>query len=205
MLAVVLIVTDEFELAVKVSLEELVVLQVPKSIVKDPEPTVDPVGPEQTQEQDQQKLEVGNLIAESKKYRGRAQAAEQELSKLRKEIEDTRISQMEEQEQWKNLAEERASKLAELEPIVERATKQEASLRAELLNEIPEDEHATFGELPIEALRAVVKKLRTQRVAVSSAPSAPVNDGNVELRKIKDEDRRMNWSNILESYKRKGT
>ena len=112
---------------------------------------------------------------------------------------------MEEQEQWKNLAEERASKLAELEPIVERATKQEASLRAELLNEIPEDEHATFGELPIEALRAVVKKLRTQRVAVSSAPSAPVNDGNVELRKIKDEDRRMNWSNILESYKRKGT
>ena len=170
-----------------------------------PEPTVDPVGPEQTQEQNQQQLEVGNLIAESKKYRGRAQAAETELAKLRKEIEDTRISQMEEQEQWKNLAEERASKLAELEPIVERATKQEASLRAELLSEIPEDEHATFGELPIEALRAVVKKLRTQRVAVSSAPSAPVNDGNIELRKIKDEDRRMNWSNILESYKRKGT
>ena len=168
-----------------------------------PEPTVDPVGPEQTQEQDQQKLEVGNLIADAKKYRSRAQKSEQELSKLRKEIEDTRISQMEEQEQWKNLAEERANKLAELEPIVERATKQEASLRAELLSEIPEDEHATFGELPIEALRAVVKKLRTQRVAVSSAPSAPVNDGNVELRKIKDSDRRLNWGNILESYKRK--
>ena len=168
-----------------------------------PEPTVDPVGPEQTQEQDQQQLEVGNLIAESKKYRGRAQAAETELSKLRKEIEDTRISQMEEQEQWKNLAEERANKLAELEPMLERATKQEASLRAELLSEIPEDEHATFGELPIEALRAVVNKLKTQRVAVSSAPSAPVNDGNVELRKIKDSDRRLNWGNILESYKRK--
>ena len=168
-----------------------------------PEPTVDPVGPEQTQEQDQQKLEVGNLIADAKKYRSRAQKSEQELSKLRKEIEDTRISQMEEQEQWKNLAEERASKLAELEPMLERATKQEASLRAELLSEIPEDEHATFGELPIEALRAVVNKLKTQRVAVSSAPSAPVNDGNVELRKIKDSDRRLNWGNILESYKRK--
>ena len=168
-----------------------------------PEPTVDPVGPEQTQEQDQQQLEVGNLIAESKKYRGRAQAAETELSKLRKEIEDTRISQMEEQEQWKNLAEERANKLAELEPIVESAMKQEASLRAELLSEIPEEEHATFGELPLEALRAVVKKLKTQRVAVSSAPSAPVNDSNVDLKKIKDSDRRLNWSNILESYKRK--
>ena len=35
-----------------------------------PEPTVDPVGPEQTAEQNQQQLEVGNLIAESKKYRG---------------------------------------------------------------------------------------------------------------------------------------
>ena len=168
-----------------------------------PEPTVDPVGPEQTQEQDQQKLEVGNLIADAKKYRSRAQKSEQELAKLRKEIEDTRISQMEEQEQWKNLAEERANKLAELEPIVESAMKQEASLRAELLSEIPEDEHATFGELPIDALRAVVKKLKTQRVAVSSAPSAPVNDSNVDLKKIKDSDRRLNWSNILESYKRK--
>ena len=83
--------------------------------------------------------------------------------------------------------------------------KQEASLRAELLSEIPEEEHATFGELPLEALRAVVKKLNTQRVAVSSAPSAPVNDSNVDLKKIKDSDRRLNWSNILESYKRKGT
>ncbi len=168
-----------------------------------PEPTVDPVGSEQTQEQDQQQLEVGNLIADAKKYRSRAQKSEQELAKLRKEIEDTRISQMEEQEQWKNLAEERANKLAELEPIVESAMKQEASLRAELLSEIPEDEHATFGELPIDALRAVVKKLKTQRVAVSSAPSAPVNDSNVDLKKIKDSDRRLNWSNILESYKRK--
>lgn len=170
-----------------------------------PAPSLDPVGADQVQEQEQQNLEVGNLIAESKKYRGRAQAAEQELSKLRKEIEDTRISQLEEQEQWKSLAEERANKLAELEPIVERAAQQEASLRAELLSEIPEDEHETFGQLPIDALRAIVKKFRTQRVAVSSAPSAPVNDSNVELRKIKDEDRRMNWSNILDSYKRKGS
>lgn len=169
-----------------------------------PEPTLDPVGPEVEQEQNQQQLEVGNLIAESKKYRGRAQAAETELAKLRKEIEDTRISQMEEQEQWKNLADERGNKLAELEPIVENARKQEASLRAELLLEIPEEQHDTFGELPLDALRAVVKIAKTNRVAVSSAPSAPVNDSSVELKKIKDEDRRMNWSNILESYKRKG-
>ena len=168
-----------------------------------PEPTVDPVGPEQTAEQNQQQLEVGNLIAESKKYRGRAQAAESELAKLRKEIEDTRISQLEEQEQWKSLAEERATKLAELEPIVEMAQQQEASLRTELLSELPEDEHETFVKLPIEALRAVVKKFRTQRVAVSNAPSASVNNDKIDLKKIKDSDRRMNWGNILESYKRK--
>ena len=168
-----------------------------------PEPTVESVEPEQKEEQSQPQLEVGNLIAESKKYRGRAQVAEQELAALRKEVEDSRVSQMEEQEQWKILAEERAQKLAQLEPIVEAAKKQEAMLRAELLLEIPEEEHATFGELPLEALRAIVKKLKTQRVAVSNAPSAPANDSNVELKKIKDEDRRMNWSNILDSYKRK--
>ena len=39
----VLMVTEELLLAVNVSLEELVVLQVPKSIVKEPAPTVAPV------------------------------------------------------------------------------------------------------------------------------------------------------------------
>ena len=34
--------TDELEFAVKVSFAELVVLQVPKSMVNDPSPTVDP-------------------------------------------------------------------------------------------------------------------------------------------------------------------
>jgi len=168
-----------------------------------PEATVDPVVPEQQQTEQTQQLEVGNLIAESKKYRGRAQVAEQELSKIRKEVEETRISQLEEQEQWKSLAEERAAKLAELEPIVTAAQEQEAALRADLLSEIPEEEHETFGALPLNALRAVVSKLKTQRVAVSNAPSAPMNDNNVQLSKIKDSDRRMNWSNILESYKRK--
>ena len=170
-----------------------------------PEPTVDPVGPEQTQEQDQQKLEVGNLIADAKKYRSRAQKSEMELSKLRKEIEDTRISQLEEQEQWKSLAEERAATLEQLEPIVKAAQEQEHSMRSELLSELPEDERDVFGELPIQSLRAIVKKFRNQRVNVSNAPSAPVNDGNVDLKKIKDSDRRLNWGNILESYKRKST
>ena len=168
-----------------------------------PEATVDPVVPEQQQTEQTQQLEVGNLIAESKKYRGRAQVAEQELAKIRKEVEETRISQLEEQEQWKSRADERAAKLAELEPIVTAAQEQEADLRADLLSEIPEEEHETFGALPLNALRAVVSKLKTQRVAVSNAPSAPMNDNNVQLSKIKDSDRRMNWSNILESYKRK--
>tara|TARA_R110000772_G_scaffold92531_7_gene189476 strand:+ start:3928 stop:4452 length:525 start_codon:yes stop_codon:yes gene_type:complete len=165
---------------------------------------VEPAPSEVQEQKDQtQPLEVGSLIAESKKYRGRAQSAEQELAKIRKEVEITRISQLEEQEQWKSLAEERAAKLAELEPIVTAAHAQEANMRAELLTEIPEDEHETFGELPLNALRAVVNKLKTQRVAVSNAPSAPMNDNNVQLGKIKDSDRLMNWSNILESYKRK--
>lgn len=170
-----------------------------------PESTVDPVGPEPKEEQNQQQLEVGKLIAQSKKYRSRAQSAEAELEKIRKETEKTRITHMEEQEQWKNLAEERAIKLKELEPIVELAQKQEEKLRADLLSELPEEEHEVFGKLPIDSLRAIVKKFRTQRVAVSNAPSAPLNDSNVDLKKIKDADRRTNWTNILESYKRKGT
>tara|TARA_R100001594_G_scaffold40078_1_gene71916 strand:- start:1975 stop:2523 length:549 start_codon:yes stop_codon:yes gene_type:complete len=145
--------------------------------------------------------DVGELIAESKKYRLRSQKAEAELAKMKKQIEQGRQKQLEEQEQWKTLAEERANTIAELEPIVKSAKEQEMAMRTELLNDLSEEDRDTFGDLPMDKLRAIHKKLNTARITVANNPAIPVNEAIGEYRKIPDEDRQKNWSSILNKYK----
>ena len=73
-------------------------------------------------------VDVADFIAESKKYRQRAQKAETKLDKLQKQMDESRQKQMEENDEWRELAEERGSKIAELEPIVEQAKAVENSM-----------------------------------------------------------------------------
>ena len=98
--------------------------------------------------------EVGDLIAESKKYRARSQKAESELAELQKKVEGQRIKELEAKKEWQTLAEERAARIAELEPIVQRAMQEEADLREQLLNDFSVDDREVFGDLPMAKLRA---------------------------------------------------
>ena len=159
-----------------------------------------------TDSQDQPtKGDVGELIAESKKYRARSQKAEAELAELKQQLEQGRQKQLEEQEEWKTLAEERANKIAELEPIVKSAKDQEEKMRSELLNDLSEEDRTTFGDLPMDKLRAIHKKLNNARITVANNPAIPVNETIGEYRNIPDEDRRKNWSSILNKYKNRAT
>jgi len=157
-----------------------------------------------TDSQDQPaQSDVGELIAESKKYRLRSQKAESELAKLKKEVEQGRQTQLEEQEQWKTLAEERANTIAELEPIVKLAREQEEAMRTELLVDMSEEDRDTFGALPMNQLRAIHKKLNNARVNVANNPAVPVNEVIGEYKDIPDTDRQKNWIGILDKYKKR--
>jgi len=54
--------------------------------------------------------EVGDLIAESKKYRARSQKAEAELAQMQKQAEAQRTKELEAKKEWQTLAEERAAR-----------------------------------------------------------------------------------------------
>ena len=94
----------------------------------------------EVQESTSSDVNVADFIAESKKYRQRAQSAEKRLDKLQKQMDADRQKQMEENEQWKELAEERGNEIAELKPIVERANSIETSMREELLSDFPDED-----------------------------------------------------------------
>ena len=145
--------------------------------------------------------DYAEFIAESKKYRQRAQKAETKLGKLQKQMDVDRQKQMEENDQWRELAEERGNKIDELEPIVERANALEASMREELLSEFPEEDRDDFKDLPMPTLRKVHGKLLKQKPAKTETSVAGAS--NVPSKKMSEmtkAEKRENWSGIIAGY-----
>jgi hypothetical protein len=161
------------------------------------------VAPE-SQDQDIESPDYGALVQESKKYRARAQQSESELTKLQKQIDADRQKQMEEQNEWQQLAEERALKISELEPIVEQAQRNEAQIREQILSDFSEEDKETFGDLPLPKLRALHDKLNQNnpRLAIANNPAVPVNEVPEDWTKMDRKDRTKHWDKILASYRR---
>ena len=151
--------------------------------------------------------EVGSLIAESKKYRSRAQQAEEALSKLQKKLESDKEAQMAEQNKWQELAEQRGVKLQEQEPVIEAAMKQLEGMREELLADMDEEDRETFGDLPLDKLKAIHSKLNIKTKAeVAPTDGTPARNANPENKnwvELSDEERRSNWGNILDAYRKR--
>jgi len=161
------------------------------------------VAPE-SQDQDIDLPDYGALVQESKKYRARAQQSESELAKLQKQIDADRQKQMEEQNEWQQLAEERALKISELEPIVEQAQRDEAQIRDQILADFSEEDKETFGDLPLSKLRALHSKLNSNnpRLAIANNPAVPANEVPEDWTKMDRKDRAKHWDKIVASYRR---
>lgn len=115
----------------------------------------------------------GELIAESKKYRIRAQKAEAKIAEMEKTNEADRNKQLEEQEEWKTLAEERKAKIDNLTPIVDKYKADESKYMEELLSDFSDEDRETFKELPIKQLRTVHSKLIQKKTVPTTDSSAP--------------------------------
>jgi len=147
--------------------------------------------------------EVGELIAESKKYRARSQKAEAELAEMQKKAEVQRTKELEAKKEWQTLAEERAAKIAELEPVVEQAMKEEADMREQILSDFSVDDREVFGDLPMAKLRALHGKIiQNPRIPIANNPAVPANEVQEDWTAMNDKDRKKNWTKIIDGYKR---
>ena len=176
----------------------------PKSYVERPvveKPISTEVAP-QSQKADTETPDIGQLVQESKKYRKRAQESEEKFQKLSKKLELDRQKQMEEQNQWQQLAEERAAKLAELEPIVESFKKDEADQRERILSDFTEADREEFGGLSLPQLRSLHSKLINNKVVTptSGAPARSTNPENKHWTEMEKKERQQNWGNIIKGY-----
>ena len=101
-------------------------------------------------------------IAESKKYRKRAQDAETQLTNLQKQLESQENAKLKQKEEYKTLAEKYEAQVNELNPFKEKYETLVDQRRSKLLERIPEDMRETFKNKDLDVLEFMVDELKTK-------------------------------------------
>ena len=154
--------------------------------------------------------EVGSLIAESKKYRTRAQSAEAELNELKESLKLQEQKRLEEKEEFKSLYENVKAENEKLKPVVEQFEIQEKQRREHLLSQLSDEDQEIYSELPTLQLQKHIERLGNKKVQVSDAKEVTSSGKFAENTKwsdMSDKDRqeaRRNpklWKQIVEGYR----
>jgi len=143
-------------------------------------------------------------IAESKKYRKRAQDAENRLAKLEKSLARAEEDKLKEKEEFKTLYEKASSEVEGLSANAEKWAKYEEVKRNSLLENHPEDERESLSKLDLETLEYVTSKINNIK------PNAPEVLGNARkdlpskpYSQMTDEERKENWNSIVNQFNNK--
>jgi len=154
--------------------------------------------------------EVGGLIAESKKYRTRAQAAEAELNELKENLKLQETKQLEEKEEFKSLYEKMKEENSQLKPVVEQFQIQEKQRREHLLSQLSDDDQEIYADLPTNSLEKHLERLGNRKVQISDAKEVTSSGKFAENAKWSDlsekdrQEARRNpklWKQIVEGYR----
>ena len=154
--------------------------------------------------------EVGSLIAESKKYRTRAQSAEAELKELKENQKLQEQKRLEEKEEYKSLYEDVKSENEKLKPIVETFKIQDQKRRENLLDQLPDEDREIYQDLSTNKLEAHVGKLKNAKIQVESGKEVTSSGKWASATKFKDlskedqEKAKRNpklWKQFVEGYR----
>jgi len=109
-----------------------------------------------------QEVAQNEYIAESKKYRKRAQDAETRLANLEKQLETQQNQKLKEKEEYKTLAEKYEAQVNDLNPYKEKYEGLVEQRRNVLLERLPEDKRETFKNKDLDVLEFMVSELKTK-------------------------------------------
>jgi len=145
------------------------------------------------------------LVAESKKYRKRAQEAEARLSALEKKANDAKNAELKKKEEWKTLYDEQAQKVESLTANAEKWNSYEKSKISSLLEKHPENAREKLsnkidnGVLDLDTLEYLTEKINNVK------PNAPEVVGKTNIpskpyAQMTDSEKKENWDNIVKQF-----
>ena len=140
-------------------------------------------------------------IAESKKYRKRAQDAESQLAKLNKQLEAQENTKLKEKEEFKTLAEKLEAENTSLNSYKEKYDSLVEQRKTALLEKLPEDKREQFKNKELDVLEFMVSELSSKN------PNEPTARGTVKAKsaiddwgKMSQSDKKKHWKDIIKSY-----
>ena len=135
-------------------------------------------------------------IAESKKYRKRAQEAEGELAELKKTIAKQEEAKLKEKEDFKTLYEKLSAENETLSSIAEKWTNYEGNKRNTLLEMHPEEERESLSKLDLETLEYVTNKIKTKPAEPEVVGRPKVGTPDKAWGEMSQEERRKFYNSV---------
>ena len=142
------------------------------------------------------------LAYENKKYRIRAQEAEERLVKLEKKLASAEEAKLKEKEDFKALYEKVSSENESLGATAQKWNKYEENRRNTLLESAPEEERERLAGLDLDTLEYVTSKLNNEK---PNMPEVVGRTRNVQPQKpyaqMTEDERRANWADVVKQAK----
>jgi hypothetical protein len=148
--------------------------------------------------------DTGELIADAKRYRKRAQQSETRTAELEAQLKQMEEAKMSENEEWKALADKRGAELATLKEQADRGKALEEALRAEAMESLSEEDREFAEDLSTEKLLKFAKRSApAEKVATNESAASPVAQIEKDTWDMSPEERRKHWSSIIKKYQAK--
>lgn len=145
---------------------------------------------------------AGDLIYENKKIRSRAQKAEEERDALRMQLEKQREEQLAEQENFKQLAEERGEKLKNLEDAFTQNSGIVNQVMDDLRSQLSEEDRELTDGFDYNKLKKFVSRFsENNQKTVGTDDSKPGSMVKFEkdIWDMPEAERKANWNTYLQS------
>jgi len=145
-----------------------------------------------------------SVIAESKKYRKRSQAAEARVAELEAKINSFETDKLKEKEEFKALYEKVSVENESNKALADKWTSYEATKREQLLQQVPDEEKAEWNDSPLNLLEKYVSKansVQPQNPDHIVSKTRNLTDIPSDWTKMDGKARRGNWSAIVDSFK----
>jgi DNA repair exonuclease SbcCD nuclease subunit len=153
------------------------------------------------------KPDAGEMIYEAKKLRSRAQTAESERDQLKAELEKLREAQLVEQENYKQLADERGAKLKELELSVNEKSSIVDSFMNNLRSQLSDEDRELVADVkdPEKLQKFVDRFGKNSKLNIGTDDARPgaFTKFDKDIWDMSAEDRKSNWNEYLRSLVRR--
>ena len=148
--------------------------------------------------------DAGELIADAKRYRKRAQQSETRTAELESKLKRMEETTLSDNEEWKTLAEKRGAELAELKEYADRGKALEDVMRSEAMDSLTDEDREFAEDLSTEKLLKFAKRVApVDIVATNESAASPVAQMSKDSWEMSPEERRKHWSSIVQKYQAK--